>query len=87
MIIVGFWVYLFFRHSLLVNPYRVVNMLEKGSLPSTTLALLAAIGSLSFLTCGVLCVILILFLFAGMSNERRLIEIIDCLKEERHEET
>jgi hypothetical protein len=73
-------VYMYFKHPLLANPYYVIGYLETNSLPTSTLSVLATIGSLFFLTiCSILGIFILFFLLA-VRNERKLIKIIDILQ-------
>jgi len=77
LLTVGFFVFLFIAQPLLVNPAHVLTQLEAGTLDSATLALLATMAPMLLLTVGVLLILLILFVTAGMINERRLLGLID----------
>ncbi|MGC9457244.1 MAG: hypothetical protein ACP5DC_06940 [Halothiobacillaceae bacterium] len=77
LLTIGLYVALFFFQPLLVNPAQVLEMIEAGTLDPSTQALLATMAPLLLLTVGVLLVLLILFVTAGMINERRLLDLID----------
>jgi len=79
VLIILFWGYLFFKSPLLVNPYYVFDRIQDNSLPDSTITLLAVLSPIAFLTCGFLVLTIVLFLFALMANERKLIDIIDNL--------
>jgi hypothetical protein len=71
--------FLFLTSPLLVSPFETLARVGTGSLPTPTLELMAAMLPVVFLGCIILLVVLIIFQFAAMSNERRLIGIIDGL--------
>ena len=74
------YLYQFLKNPGLVNPYYVMNGLKTGSLPDTTIHLLATLCSVAILWWGGICLIFILFSLAWMSNERKLVEIIRTLQ-------
>jgi hypothetical protein len=77
--------FLFLTSPLLVNPFEVLARVGTGSLPAPTLDLMAVMLPVVFLGCIMLLVVLVIFQFAAIANERRLIAIIDDLL--RHGET
>jgi ABC-type sulfate transport system permease component len=79
LIILALLVYLLVWNPLLINPFEVMRSLEEGSLPAATLALLAVFGSIAFVTCCLLILVMVWFLSVAISTERRLIDIIDQL--------
>jgi hypothetical protein len=71
--VVGFlWV----RSPLLIDPWRTARLIAAGRVPPTTLAEMAAKLPVVFLVCCVLLVALVLFQFAAVVQERRLLRII-----------
>lgn len=82
-IIVGFWGWLFFAQPLLANPMHVLEAVRTQAIPADTLWLMAGILPLTVLATGVLLMILMLFLFAGRRNEKKLLDIIDALRADR----
>ena len=87
LIILALLMYLFVWNPLLINPFEVMRSLEEGSLPVATLALLAVFGSIAFVTCCLLILVMVWFLSVAISNERRLIDIIDQLLAEGQRST
>lgn len=77
--------YLLIWHPLLINPFLVIRGLEEGSLPVATLALLAVFGAMAFVTCCLLILVMVWFLSVAISNERKLMNIIDQLLAEQQE--
>jgi hypothetical protein len=74
--------FLLYRSPLLVNPWEVASRIEAETVAAPTLALMAALLPVVFLSCFVLLVALVLFQFAAMTNERRLLRIIASLDAE-----
>ncbi len=84
LIVIIFWSYLFLNIPLLINPFFVLNQIEKGEIFHSTLALLATMGSMAFLIIGfVLIVLIVSIFFIGTTNERKLIAIINVLRKNR----
>lgn len=81
VMVVGFWGYLFLRRPLLANPVHLMHELQRHAVSEATLVVLAAIGSLMVLATGVLLLVIVAFAFAAMANERRLIAMLDRLRE------
>ena len=80
-IIIIFWGYLFLNTPLLVNPFHALNQIEKGEMSESSFIILATMGSIAFLIIGfLLLVFIVATFFVGMTNERKLIAIIDVLR-------
>ena len=79
--VVAFWGYLFVRRPLLANPIYLLHELEHHALSDATLVVLAGIGSLMFVTTGLLLLAFLAFMFVALTNERRLIAMVDRLRE------
>ncbi|MFP4154711.1 MAG: hypothetical protein ACOC00_00690 [Halothiobacillaceae bacterium] len=77
LLTIGLFAALFIFQPLLVNPLEVLAMIEAGTLEPSTQALLAAMAPVLLLAVGALLILLILFVTAGMINERRLLDLID----------
>jgi len=75
----GFLVWLFLHNPLLVNPAKVFSRLEAGAIEKSTLQLMAGMLPMMFLFCFFLLVVLVLFVFAAFSNDKKHIKIIDTL--------
>jgi len=69
--------FLFLTSPMLVDPFEVVAGVSTDSIPTARLQLMAIMLPVVFLGCFLLLVVLVIFQFAAMSNERRLIAIID----------
>ena len=74
--IAALWGYLFVSGSLLVNPWLLLKRLEEGSVPTGTLAALAVLGSIGFLTLGALMLAMVCVLWGALRIERRLLRMI-----------
>jgi hypothetical protein len=64
----------------LINPWEVMEALEAGELPESTLILMAMLLPVVMLACLVFSVLFVLLAWLGFANERRLLEIIDRLQ-------
>ena len=64
----------------LINPREVVDALEAGKLPDSTLTLMAMVLPVIMLACLVFSVLFVLLAWRGFANERRLLEIIERLQ-------
>jgi hypothetical protein len=78
--VLGLWGALFLSGSLLVNPWALLERLERDDISAPTLAALAVIGSIGFLSLGILMLAVLALLWAAMRNERRLLDIIRRLR-------
>jgi len=70
----GGWLYI--RHPLLANPKYVLAKLQQGHIDRKTLELMATI--LPFITWLLifLCLVVVLFIYAALSNERKYLAIL-----------
>ncbi len=73
---VGFYVWAFIKQPILVNPLHVINLLQDNALSSSTQALLSVMAPILFLVVGVLLLMLLLFVTAGLVNEGRLMRLL-----------
>jgi hypothetical protein len=76
-VVSGTVVFLFLRYPIVFNPFYVIDGLKKGRLCYSTIQTLAVFCSVGFLIIEFLLVIFILLLVASMSNERKLLDLID----------
>jgi hypothetical protein len=72
--------WLLWKHPLLINPQAVLSKLRSGSLPDSTLSLMATILPFLFIICLALLAILILFAFLALANEKKHLAIIQALQ-------
>ena len=72
--------WLFWKHPLLINPQAVSYKLRTGSLPDSTLSVMATFLPFAIIICLGLLAILILFSFLALSNEKKHIDIIRILQ-------
>lgn len=73
-VVLGLAVWLWLTRALPINPWAVLGGLETGSVPQSTLALMAAMLPVVVLAC--LIVLVLLFGFAAFGAERRLVRIV-----------
>ncbi len=71
----GFWLW---RYPLMANPLHLVTELNARRLEEPLVAQIAVYGSLAFAGCAAFILTLLLFPFAALNNERRLLAIIDA---------
>lgn len=74
--LVGLGLVLFWFVPLLANPFMVMARLNGDSIPSSTMALSTALLPITFLTCMLLALAIVLFVFAAFSNERKYLAIV-----------
>lgn len=74
-------IWMFWRNSLLVNPFSVLSRIERDALEPALMALMAGILPIVMLVCFLLVFALLLFMFTAFSNERRYQKIIRILME------
>ena len=85
-VFVGMAVWLFIRTPNFINPFHVIDQLKAGTLPHSSLVVMAAM--LPIVVSGlflVMCTV-IGFVFMAFANERRYLRIIKELNHEGHEE-
>jgi hypothetical protein len=58
------------------NPFVVLSRLNSGSVPVSTMALMAGLSPVVVLMCIVLAITIVLFAFAAISHEKRYLAII-----------
>ena len=76
LLVLGFTIWLSISRSLLINAWAVLSRLENGSIPDSTIAILAAMLPVVFIGCILVLIALIAFSFAAISNERRYLKLI-----------
>ncbi|MDG4868061.1 hypothetical protein P8631_08615 [Guyparkeria sp. 1SP6A2] len=74
---VGFYVWAFFHQPILVNPLHVLELMQGGNLDSATQALLAVTAPMLFLAVGLLLLLLLAFVTAGLVSEGRLMRLLE----------
>jgi hypothetical protein len=80
-LIVGFWGYLWIRQPLLANPLHLLRELERHAVAQSTLIVLAIVGSVMVIATGLLLLALVIVLCDAMASERRLIAMVDRLRQ------
>jgi hypothetical protein len=81
LIWVGGMAAFFLRLPLLANPFLMIERLESGGVPSSSLVVYAAMVPLLFHFIGFLMAVLILFMVDRMLGEKKLLEIVRRLRE------
>lgn len=76
-ITVGFYAWAFFQRPILVNPLHVLELMQSGNLDSATQALLAVTAPMLFLAVGLLVLLLLAFVTAGLISEGRLMRVLE----------
>lgn len=71
------WLYL--QVPLLVNPFEVADRLESGTLEGPTLAIMSLMLPVMAALCLLLMVVVILFVYAAIANEKKYLQAIDRL--------
>lgn len=69
----------------MVNPWRVLDRIQAGSIPDSTLDLMAAFLPLLTLLALVLVVVVVLFVFLAFSIEKKYVAAIERLLEQGDE--
>lgn len=75
-ILIGLGIWLFLTRPLLVNPLNVMTRLENNSIPESTVTLMAGMLPIVVSMCLLLAVMIVLFVFAALSNEKKYLKII-----------
>lgn len=76
MLLSGFGAWLYFTRPLLINPFYVFSRLQEGSIPASSMKLMAAMLPVAILLCLVLVLTIVLFAFVAFANERKYQAII-----------
>jgi type VI protein secretion system component VasF len=76
----GLAAWLLWKHPLLINPQAVMSKLRSGSLPDSTLSLMATFLPFVIIACLGLLAVLILFAFLALANEKKHMDIIQALQ-------
>lgn len=74
---IGFYAWAFVKQPVLVNPLHVIGLLQDKGLDTATQTLLCVMAPVLFLVIGVLLLLLLLFVTAGLINEGRLMRLLD----------
>jgi polyferredoxin len=74
---IGFYVWAFLQNPILVNPLHVLDLMQTGNLDSATQALLAVTAPMLFLAVGLLVLLLLAFVTAGLVSEGRLMRVLE----------
>jgi len=80
-------VWLFLKNPLLINPYKIINKLDSGTIEYSTLVFMAAFLPMMFLMCFLLLVTMVIFTFSFIANEKKYLKIIDLLMQHRTNES
>ena len=81
-IIVGFGLWAYFYQPLMADPFEVARQIQEDALDTTTVALMAVMLPIVMLVCIALTAAIVGLSWAGLSNERRYLNIIDSLTSE-----
>lgn len=85
ILFVAFLGWMYYKATLLVNPYEVMSRLQSSSLDRDTMTLMAGMLPIIVLLAIFLLGALMIFFFIAMSNEARYIEIIDLVTDRKIE--
>lgn len=77
LVLAALYLWLWLNVPLFLDPQQLVAGARDGSLDLAELTVLAALGNLAFLGCGLLVLVIILLTSASLWNERRLIAYLD----------
>lgn len=69
--VAAFTAWLYLTRPLLANPVVVLERLREGTLPATSMTVMAGLLPIVMLMCLGLVVVMIVFVFASVRNERR----------------
>lgn len=71
--------YLLLVNPLLINPFYVMAQIETNSIPESTLLLMAGIAPIVVALLLLVMMVMTLYVFAALSNERKLIAVVNRL--------
>ncbi|NOZ24468.1 MAG: hypothetical protein GXP25_25605 [Planctomycetes bacterium] len=78
---------LFVWSPMLVNPFAVLSRIAADEMPQSTLKMAAVLLPVVTLFCFAIVLIVLIFVFFAMANERRHLRILDRLEEITDEKT
>lgn len=81
---IGLGVWLFLSKPLLANPFTVLSKLKSGSIPHSTLVLMAGILPIVVLMCIALVITIVLFVFASFNNERKYLAMVQRIIDQKN---
>jgi hypothetical protein len=87
VVIIVFLIGIYFRAPLLINPYALLARLGAKNIAQSTLVLLAGMLPIAFLTVFFLLLVIVLYMFAFISREKKYIQIIEALLEQQKKTT
>lgn len=79
LLVLGFTIYLAIRTPLLINPFETISRLESGTLPESTLVIMAAMLPVMFSAALILLLALVAVMYAAIGNEKKYLAMIDGL--------
>lgn len=77
LVLGGLYLWLWVNVPLFLNPQALVDGVRSGNVDLSELTMLAALGNLAYLGCGLLVLVIVLLTSASLWNERRLIAYLD----------
>lgn len=86
IVVVAALAWLFLRHPLLINPLELTSRVQAGTLPNSTLVILAVMLPVMSLACFLVLTAVILYGFSVFAIERRYQRLIKGLLESRADE-
>ncbi len=75
----AFFVWMYLSTPLLVNPFEVAERLESGAIDEPTLAIMSLLLPVMISLCFLVLVVIILCVYAAISNEKKYLQLIDRL--------
>lgn len=83
VLLIALTCWLYFRAPLLINPVDVMGRLDAGTIEKSMLLTSTVLLPVIMLTCIVILSIMVIFAFAAFSTERKHLQLIEKLLEER----
>ena len=79
LVVLGFVTYLAIRTPLLINPFEAISRIEAGTLPESTLVIMAAMLPVMFPAALILLLALVAAMYAAIGNEKKYLAMIEDL--------
>ena len=77
--LLAFILWLWYANPILINPFGAIAAIESGSMPDTSMVIMAAMLPVIFILTLFLILLLLVLVTVSLNNEKRYMSIIDTL--------
>ncbi|NNJ72668.1 MAG: hypothetical protein HKP09_05755 [Enterobacterales bacterium] len=79
--LLAFILWLWYSNPILINPFGTIAAIESGSMPDTSMVIMAAMLPVIFILTLFLILLLLVLVTVSLNNEKRYMSIIDTLSD------